>query len=234
MLAEGIRVQQTGIMESSPVEEMKPESSSEPLLDGGSDSQIPGTSVTPWLLRRGRQPGVEEPRKPDATKPEEALEAGVQILPEMGAAVAGSRPSEMADRSVFTRMVEHSNSEELRWCLLGAVIFLLAFALLGVVSRSVPVHRLSKVADLHHAVTHGGPVHVASARPPMFDQPDCFSENRQLWEPAKKIWCCREAGIGCSLTSMPFNCHENLANFRLEWSQEKQEWCCAAAQVACG
>eukprot|EP00913_Durusdinium_trenchii_P012018 g11290.t1 len=31
--AGGIRVQQTGIMESSPVEEMKPESSSEPLLD---------------------------------------------------------------------------------------------------------------------------------------------------------------------------------------------------------
>lgn len=23
---------------------------------------VPGTSVTPWLLRRGRQPGVEEPR----------------------------------------------------------------------------------------------------------------------------------------------------------------------------
>eukprot|EP00913_Durusdinium_trenchii_P020466 g19226.t1 len=35
--------------------------------------------------------------------------------------------------------------QELRWCLLGAVIFLLAFALLGVVSRSVPVHRLSKI-----------------------------------------------------------------------------------------
>ena len=28
---------------------------------------------------------------------------------------------------------------------------------------------------------------------PLFARPDCFTENRYLWEPAKKLWCCREA-----------------------------------------
>ena len=38
-----------------------------------------------------------------------------------------------------------------------------------------------------------------------------------------------EAGIGCAMTSMPFDCHETGE----EWSKEKQQWCCAAAGVAC-
>eukprot|EP00435_Cladocopium_sp_Y103_P028748 s2532_g7.t1 len=159
------------------------------LLERGESE---GSGVTPWLLRReGRQQEQAE----DIRKDGKTIQAAEEPSCEQ------ERPP--SGLNAASRAAELHTSEELRWCILGAVIFVLAVVCLGFVTRAVPVHRLSKVADLHHAVTHGGPVDVAAARPPLFDQPDCFTENRYLWEPAKKLWCCREVGIGCSMTSMP-------------------------------
>ncbi|CAL1137569.1 unnamed protein product [Cladocopium goreaui] len=148
------------------------------LLERGESE---GSGATPWLLRReGRQQEqAEDIRKDGKTQAAEEPPCEQERPP--------------SGLNAASRAAELHTSEELRWCILGTVIFVLAVVCLGFVTRAVPVHRLSRVADLHHAVTHGGPVDVAAARPPLFDQPDCFTENRYLWEPAKKLWCCREA-----------------------------------------
>ena len=207
----------------------QPERSS--LLESDdADGSAGAVPVLPWLLRRA---GRQQDAKADARKGDKPSQAEPLQLTSPQDFTSSRDELNNLTGGGFRQMMEAHTSEELRWCLLGTVILILVVVCLFFVSRTVPVHRLSKVADLHHTVTHRGPVDVAAARPPLFDQPDCFTENRYLWEPAQRMWCCREVGIGCSLTSMPFDCHHNLANFEVEWSAEKQQWCCAAEGVAC-
>mmetsp|Transcript_26749 Transcript_26749/g.67254 ORF Transcript_26749/g.67254 Transcript_26749/m.67254 type:complete len:1113 (+) Transcript_26749:2-3340(+) len=62
------------------------------------------------------------------------------------------------------------------------------------------------------------------------DDPDA------AWSEAKRVWCCTNAGIGCTTVTTsgePYDCAAGLKNWRKGWSMEKQDWCCEHIGVGC-
>jgi len=76
----------------------------------------------------------------------------------------------------------------------------------------------------------------------------CEEGLEDSWSPAKKLWCCENAGKGCTTTptptpppkptppptaSLPFDCLAGLGNLDAGWSDAKKEWCCANQGKGC-
>eukprot|EP00930_Biecheleria_cincta_P019263 TRINITY_DN14747_c0_g2_i1.p1 TRINITY_DN14747_c0_g2~~TRINITY_DN14747_c0_g2_i1.p1 ORF type:complete len:488 (-),score=74.63 TRINITY_DN14747_c0_g2_i1:871-2334(-) len=62
---------------------------------------------------------------------------------------------------------------------------------------------------------------------------DCtagYSNWENGWSAAKKAWCCKREGAGCSL---PYDCRAGYSNWEKGWSEDKKQWCCHNQQKGC-
>ncbi|CAK0822577.1 unnamed protein product [Prorocentrum cordatum] len=86
----------------------------------------------------------------------------------------------------------------------------------------------------------GASVSTATTSSPVASQLfDCdagFSNWKDGWSDAKKIWCCDHEDRGCKPngpTSPAFDCSAGLSNWEDGWSAAKKSWCCDHEDRGC-
>lgn len=81
-------------------------------------------------------------------------------------------------------------------------------------------------------------VHCSALSAPQVALPyECGVEPENLWDSAKRAWCCEKEAIGCppTVTTPPLPVHEFLCTDgdAASWQQAKAVWCCENMGLGC-
>jgi len=59
------------------------------------------------------------------------------------------------------------------------------------------------------------------------------------WSAGKRTWCCKQEGRGCddqeatTTTTQPYDCSEEVLDWKFNWGQDKKAWCCQQYHLGC-